>query len=154
MNIKYYSILVALSKLPFEGVASILDNDRNFDKKYVARIKEERPLKYQEILEFRELTDVAPLNLAKIDSILARCSRAEITMDKAQNQIFTNMPWGGHTVGFYMAKAIKNNLGRHVLIKKQYSTIGFILAYQKATSMDKTLYTFSKESIEFLKRIK
>lgn len=150
---KNYLILEALGKMPLEGVASILDNDKSFDKDYVNRIKKENPLKYREVFEFIELIDEASINLAKIDSILAQHFEGEITVKETSRKIFNNMPWGGHTVGFYMAKAIGNNLGKDYLIVAQYNPVEFMLAYHKATLLDDKLFKLSKESIRFIKTL-
>ncbi|MGB3465497.1 MAG: DUF5700 domain-containing putative Zn-dependent protease [Cyclobacteriaceae bacterium] len=133
------AIFRALNKLPLEGVASLIDK-----KKYMANNEKE------EAIEFRELIKEADKNLRKIDLALA----GNLSTEEKGEAILKSMPWGGHSVGFYLASAIEDKLGLEALIKSQYSCVDFILTYQNAAGKDKNLYRFSDEAITFLKTIK
>lgn len=146
----YDPIIEALNKLPLEGVASRIDKSKYFDQAYLSNIPSLSIEQQETVAEFQDLVENANKNLEQIDRILS----GDLTMEEKGRQIFNNMPWSGHSVGFYMSRSIENKFGKEQLIEVQYSCIDFILAYQKASQGEDTLYTFSDKAIAFLQSIK
>ncbi len=144
-----YPIIEALNKIPLEGVASILDKSKYFDQAYYGNSSAIHPNQMETIEEFQQLVAEAPANLAQIDSILTSAA----TPAEKGKQIFQQLPWSGHVIGFYMSSAIEKKRGRKILVKAQYSSVRFFAQYQKAAKKDKSLYRFSKEAIAALKEL-
>lgn len=146
---KYYPIIQALNKLPLEGVASLIDKKKYFQLDYYNDTLLMDRKQQETVDEFRNLVHLAPLNLARIDSLLL----TEFSIEEKGKNIFKELPWSGHAIGYYMANSIENELGRKSLIEAQYSCLEFIFQYQAAASLNKELYKFSEDTIAFLKTI-
>lgn len=145
-----YPIIEALNKIPLEGVASRLDKSKYFDINYYSGNPSMDHRQLETVEEFQSLVKEAPVQLAQIDAILSSKSTAE----EKGKQIFQQLPWSGHVIGFYMSKAIEQAYSKKALIKAQYSCIKFFLLYQKAAKRNKELYQFSRESIAILRGLR
>ncbi|MEM1320345.1 MAG: DUF5700 domain-containing putative Zn-dependent protease [Bacteroidota bacterium] len=145
---QYYPIIQALKKMPLEGVASLLDKRKYFQPAYYndSLLNDQQR---ETVEEFSSLVRLAPSNLAKIDSILG----ATLKIEEKGKAIFQQLPWGGHTIGYYMADAIEKAFGKAKLIEAQYSCLAFFFLYQDAALRNENLYQFSEETIAFLKTI-
>lgn len=147
---EHYPIVVALGKLPLEGVASMLDKGKYFTEAYLRDSASMDINQLETVKEFRALVTEAPTNLARIDSVLV----ADMTFDEKGTQIFTHLPWSGHVIGYYMATNIEKVLGKEILIAAQYSCLDFVLAYQQAALKDSSMYRFSDAAIAVLEKLK
>lgn len=146
----YYPIIEALNKLPLEGVASMVDKTKYWDDAYLSNAPSLSIVQQESIAEFQDLVKNANTNLVQIDIILS----GNLTNEEKGMQIFKNLLWGGHSVGFYMARSIEKEFGKEELIEVQYSCIDFILTYQKSSQKNNALYTFSNKTIKFLESVK
>ena len=142
-------IISALNKLPLEGVASILDKSKYFQDGYYDYVKSKFPVHAESVQEFVELVNNVSQNMAAIDSVLM----SDLSQKEKANQIFKNLPWGGHAIGFYMARAIEQVHGRDKLILAQYDVREFLKLYQIAAEKEDSLYLFSEESVNYIASI-
>jgi len=145
----YYPVIDALNKLPLEGVASMIDKRKYFLKSYYTDTLAMSSSQKETVVDFQGLVKNAQTNLEQIDAVLS----GNLALEEKGRQIFKYMPWSGHAVGFYMASSIEKVFGKDKLIEVQYSCIDFILTYQQASKQDQNRYTFSEETIDFLREI-
>ncbi len=146
----FYPIIEALNKMPLEGVASMIDKSKYFNEAYYSNTDAMSVTQQETVAEFQQLVKGAPTNLQRIDSILT----TDLPEVEKGKMIFQQLPWSGHAIGFYMARAIDKALGREKLIATQYSCIDFVLIYQEAAKMEEGLYQFSEKAIGFLRGLR
>ncbi len=146
----YYPIIQALNKLPLEGVASLLDKKKYFQAAYFTDTLNMDKGQRETVEEFRQLVHLAPENLKEIDVIL----KSKIEIQEKGKKIFQQLPWGGHAIGYYMANAIEKEFGKKQLIKAQYSCLEFLFLYQEAAKQNQELFSFSENTLTFLKQVK
>ncbi len=141
-----HPVIQALSKMPLEGVACLINRSEYFNEDYLANSQNFKKEHLESITEFRYLVSKAPDHLKEIEAVLI----SKLSDTEKSKKIQQNMPWGGHTVGFYMARAIEQQKGKDVLIKVQYSPIKFIRSYQQVALNSSELFRFSNVAMNFL----
>lgn len=137
-------------RLTEEGIASMLDKQKYFEAEYLSEVQGRNDDKYHDASEFVSLVSEAKATLSRVDSFLIKASKDEIDQEEASREISRLLPWGGHVIGFYMARAIENQLGREDLLSVVNSPVKFMLLYSSASEKNSDLYRFTETSITFI----
>lgn len=138
------ALIWGIDKLRNEGIADLIDKENIFDKDY----KSEYDLKYIEHYQNSKQ------HLQAIDSLLQEIARDHFKLKEVGKEVRREMPFGAHPLGLYIAKIIKSEMGKKSLLQCLESPFPFLYLYNEiAKKSDGKYYTFTDESIQYLKTL-
>lgn len=129
----------------------MLDKQKYFSASYLVDSLNMDIIQYETAVEFSALAGFAPENMVPIDAILAQAQQEQAA--EVGKKLFGQLPWSGHEIGYYLARAIEKAFGTQALVEAQYSCVDFLWLYQKVAVLDPQLFRFSAEALTFLESL-
>lgn len=138
------ALVWSLDKVRNEGIADLIDKENIFDK----LDKSEYDIKY--ISHYRNSRQ----HLQIIDSLIQEIARDNSKLKELGKKIRGEMHFGAHPLGLYIAKIIKNKMGKEALLQCLENPFPFLYFYNDiAKESDGEYFIFADESIQYLKSL-
>lgn len=136
-----------LDMIQNEGIADQIDKSQGYESYY------------SEIIKSTELTNImvnlynqAEDDLEKVQNIIIRYSKDEITENRMVDELLEVYKFNGHAIGFYMSNQIVKAGYRKEMIETFYNPYEFYKLYNLA-AIENTTFQLSDEFLDYLKRI-
>ncbi len=136
-----------LDMIQNEGVADMIDKAGGYEKYY------------SETMELPELAEImvalygqAPEDLGKLQNVIVKYSKDEITEKEMVDTIIELVKINGHPIGFFMANQITKAGYKNEMIETFYNPYKFYSLYNKAAK-EQGGFRLSDEFMDYLKEI-
>jgi len=148
-------LLWILHSVQREGIADLIDLQVYLGELEMGRLSDGMRSAVEQLAEAIEQ---APDFLSQLDDTLACMAAGTIDIASAGKLLKPKIPFSGHPVGYYMAKAILERVGKEEMVAEVGNPISFLRLYDRASRSGPTtevrkLYTFSPEAITALRSL-
>jgi hypothetical protein len=142
-----YNLIWVLNQIQAEGIADQIDKRVRFfdggdmeDSKWAHK--------------FKEYLKLTPGLIIRMDSLFVQYSSQSEDLNSLSEELKKIIPMSGHPTGYYMTRAIIENLGKNELLKHVGNPFQFFRLYNQAAQKDTERYpAFSEESLKLIKHL-
>jgi hypothetical protein len=147
---KDYYLIHAVDQLRLEGVADLIDKPGMLRE--VASHAKDQWLRWY-ASEYKKQYLRSNRILEQIDNLIADMSVNPDKLEENSKRVWDLLPFAGHPTGYYMARAIVEDLGKDAVIKNIGNPFAFLRQFNRAAKMRTTKrkhHILSDRTIDYL----